>query len=269
MIRRTLRDTQLATFSIDMPNERAKGMPTPMGTGFFVSEDGWFVTAAHVVTKDGRPDGVPRDDIESAWLMKESRPGQPAGGMCQYPQVDLIEPAFDFALLKLDFGRNSNKEYLKGRTGFPHLVVSSRQLDEGEPVYSFGYPLSTYGLVRSDPNIVVGHASHSPRTTSAVIASTMDVQLMMSSSSDPQVYVLDKALNYGNSGGPIVAVDTGKVHALCSQFQPMQVPQPHLQNKDGQNLVIIIPSLYGIVSSLRNERILSHLRQRGVSVSDE
>lgn len=59
MIRNTLPDTQLATFSIDMPNERAKGMPVPNGTVFFVSEDGWFVTVAHVVTKDGLPDDHP------------------------------------------------------------------------------------------------------------------------------------------------------------------------------------------------------------------
>lgn len=193
MIRRTLTATQLATFSIDLPNERAKRMPAPTGTGFFVSEDGWFVTAAHVVTKDNRPEGTPRDDISEAWLMKESRPGEGLMGMCQYPRLELVEPDFDFALLKLEFGRNSDKEHLKGRTGFPFLVVSTRQLEEGEPVYAFGYPLSMYGLLPSGPNVVMGHASHCPRTTSAVVAATMDVTSMISTSHDPQVYVLDKA----------------------------------------------------------------------------
>jgi serine protease Do len=66
MIRMTLTTTQLATFSIDLPNARMQGMPSPTGTGFFVSPDGWFVTAAHVVTKDNRSDGDPRDDIDQA-----------------------------------------------------------------------------------------------------------------------------------------------------------------------------------------------------------
>jgi hypothetical protein len=87
MIRRTLTATQLATFSIDLPNANANGMPTPMGTGFFVSPDGWLITAAHVVTKNNRPDGPPRDDVENAWLMKEARPGAFMSGMCQYPHT--------------------------------------------------------------------------------------------------------------------------------------------------------------------------------------
>ena len=257
MIRRTLTATQLATFSIDLPNESAKGMPTPTGTGFFVSEDGWFVTAAHVVTKDNRPEGTPRGDISEAWLMKESRPGEGLMGMCQYPRLELVEPDFDFALLKLEFGRNSDKGHFKGRTGFPYLVVSTRQLEEGEPVYAFGYPLSTYGLLPSDPNVVMGHASHCPRTTSAVVASTMDVTAMVSTSNDPQVYVLDKALNYGNSGGPIIAVETGNVHALCSRFQPMRVRQSQLRDKNGQNLYVEMPSHHRLNEAAR-ERIFEH-----------
>jgi serine protease Do len=240
MIRRTLGATQLATFSIDLPNERAKGMPTPTGTGFFVSDDGWFITAAHVVTKDNSPNGPPRDDIEKGWLMKEARPGKMTAGMCQHARLELVDPAFDFALLKVDFARNSDKEHLKGRTGFHHLIVSTRQLEEGEAVYAFGYPLSTFELLPSQPNVAMGRASQERRTTSAIVAATMDVTTIVSTGDDPQVYVLDKALNYGNSGGPIVAVETGHVHALCSRFQPMKVPQHHLRDAEGNPLVVMM-----------------------------
>jgi len=269
MIRKTLGSTQKATFSIDLPDAQAKRMPVPTGTGFFVSDDGWFVTAAHVVTEDNRPDGPARQDIDAAWLMKEFRPGQPMMAMCQWPRLELIEPAFDFALLKLDFGRNADKEHLKGRTGFPHLVVSTRQLEEGEPVYSFGYPLSRFGLIPSDAGIVLGHASHCPRTTSAIVAATMDIETTVSTSDDPKVYVLDKALNYGNSGGPIVATDTGHVHALCSRFQPMPVPQEHIRDPNGKHMIIKIPSLYGVVSSLHNAEVIAHLRDRGVPLAND
>ena len=63
----------------------------------------------------------------------------------------------------------------------------------------------------------------------------MDAQNYVHSSEDPQVYALDKALNYGNSGGPIVATDTGKVHAFCSRFQPVGILQPHISdNRESQ-----------------------------------
>src|SRR5882724_7271241 len=114
MIRRTLKATQLATFSVDLPHVARRGMPTPTGTGFFISPDGWFITAAHVVTKNNRSDGPPRDDIENAWLMKETRPGNFIGGMCQYPRLETIVPNLDFALLKVDFARNADKGHLQG-----------------------------------------------------------------------------------------------------------------------------------------------------------
>ena len=118
MIRKTLAATQIATYSIDLPTDESNGMPVPTGTGFFVSDDGWFVTAAHVVTKDNRVGGEPRDDIKKAWLMKESRPGQFGKRMCQYPRLELIEPALDFALLKLDFEQNSSKIISKESPAF-------------------------------------------------------------------------------------------------------------------------------------------------------
>jgi serine protease Do len=248
MIRRTLGRTQAATFSVDLPEQSHKGMPTPAGTGFFVSGDGWFVTAAHVIMQDEKV----RDDIDQAWLMKESRPGQ-IGAMCQFLELKHVDSKNDFALIKVDFSKNSNKEWLKARTEFPFLLTSVRDLEEGEPVYSFGYPLSMAGA-QEVPGIIVGTTEYSPRTTSAIISSTFEKSKMVMSSSDTKLYVLDRALNYGNSGGPIVAQSTGNVHAFCTRFQPMAVRQKHLE-KNGLEFWIHVPSLYGIVVSLNNPEI--------------
>lgn len=81
---------------------------------------------------------------------------------------------------------------------------------------------------------------------------------------DPKVYVLDKALNYGNSGGPIVSVETGHVHALCSRFQPVFVPQPQLRQPDGSMPVIAVPSLYGVVTRLDNPMLLEVFGKYGI-----
>lgn len=267
MIRNTLKSVVEATFCVQLPNPTQHGMPMPTGTGFFISPDGWFVTAAHVVTKSGSSDGEPRDDINQAWLMKESR-GLAPGSMCQFLRLEHVLPNFDFALLKVDFKKNANKEWLNGKTEFPHINVSTRQLEMGEPVYSFGYPLST-GSAQKSGSATIGATQLSPRVTSAVVASDIDQTQMVMTDADPKHYVLDKALNYGNSGGPIVASETGNVHALCSRFQPVFIPQHHMKEPGGQVPHVMMPSLYGVVSSLNNEPLIKLLSDLGVPLTDE
>lgn len=269
MIRQTLPATQAATFCVLLPNTQQQGMPTPAGTGFFVSPDGWFVTAAHVITENQKSDGPVRQDLAQSWLMKETRiPGGMPGAMCQSVSLGHVIARLDFALLKVDFAANANKAWLVGKTEFPFLGVSRRDLDEGESVYSFGYPLSD-AFAQSQGSVTIGTTSLCPRVTSAIVSSTFEATRMLITQGDPKVYVLDKALNYGNSGGPIVSSQTGRVHALCSRFQPVYVPQPHLRDPKGNALPVFIPSLYGVVSSLGNPEIQSLLQQLHVPLSND
>lgn len=267
MIRKTVKAVREATFCVHLPNKSQHGMPMPTGTGFFISPDGWFVTAAHVITENGAADGIHRDDITKAWLMKEPD-GIGQGSMCQFVTLEHVLPEYDIALLHVDFDKNANKEWLKDRSDFPYVKVSSRQLEMGEPVYSFGYPLST-GAVEKEGSMMIGQTQLSPRLTSAIVASDLDKTKMIMTGSDPKHYVLDKALNYGNSGGPIISSETGNVHALCSRFQPNFVPQAHLKDQNGQTLHVMMPSLYGVVSSLGNEPIINLLNKLGVPIISE
>ncbi len=269
MITNTLSNTKAATFSVELPHKARNEMPTPTGTGFFISPDGWFVTAAHVVTEDNNSGGKVRSDLHQAWLMKETRvPYSSPGAMCQNVSFGHVIASLDFALLKVDFAANKNKAWLVGKNEFPYIGVSTRQLDEGEPVYSFGYPLPD-SFVKKMGTVTVGSTSLRPRVTSAIVSSTIYETNMVMSVADPQVYVLDKALNYGNSGGPIVSSETGRVHALCSRFQPVFIPQSHIKDSDGNPLAVMIPSLYGVVSSLRNKEIPSLLQKLNILVFDD
>lgn len=269
MIRKTLPATKAATFSVQLPNKTQQGMPSPIGTGFFVSSDGWFITAAHVITENNQPNGPVRTDLDQARLVKETRiPGGAPGAMCQAVSFGYNLSEIDVALLKVDFSGNAKKEWLKSRTDFPYLKISQRDLEEGEGVYSFGYPLSN-ASIQNFTSITIGSTSLCPRVTSALVSSTLEQTKMLMTDEDPKVYVLDKALNYGNSGGPILSSETGYVHALCSRFQPVYVPQEHLKDANGNPLHIMIPSLYGVVSSLNNMSLIQLLKKLDIAMYNE
>jgi serine protease Do len=262
MIRKTLQSTKRATFAIVIPN---KGM-VPLGTGFFVSPDGWFVTAAHCITDINKPDKPLRENIEKVWLMQESivPPANyfqyvPPDKIYQHISVEYIDQSADFALMKLDFTANQNKGSPKDKTGFPYIEVSSRELDEGEPVYAFNYPLSSHFL---KPDIL--GASHlAPRLTSTIVSSTDNSNALEQKWLKQKVYVLKKALNYGNNGGPIIAAETGKVHALCSGLQFVSIPQ----DPDGKSFSIKISGLYSVVTSFANPSILQKLNEFDIPIS--
>src|SRR5581483_2238228 len=133
MIRKTLATTKAATFSIHLPNPSRAGVATPAGTGFFVSPDGWFLTAAHVVMINGQL----RDDLNKAILDQSIHPNTIESlTIFRGMDVEVASPdvGADFALMKVDPGRNPRDK------PFPYLQVSRKELEEGSPVYAFGYP---------------------------------------------------------------------------------------------------------------------------------
>jgi S1-C subfamily serine protease len=277
-IRNTLPATQAATYSISLPHPdpKARGFPIPTGTGFFVSGDGWFVTAAHVVVDNDAVREVDLEkceaniqareaDVEKAFLEKEARSDAPPLSL-QHLKLEHVNLDADFALLKADLPANKSVLESKGHDEFPHLQISRRTVDEGEPVYAFGYPLSSLDFLHSDEKITIGAPEICPRATSAIVSSTVERTGAMSHvvNRPPENYVLDRALNYGNSGGPIVAAETGYVHAVCSRFQPVRIPQPHLEGEP----LVLVPSLYGMASNLGQRLVLEALEKRGISLDE-
>jgi len=242
MIRNSLNRTTDATFLVRVPGQSKNGLPTPFGTGFFVSKDGHFVTAGHVVAGAKDP-----SDIQ---LTHHARPME-IGPILRNPQLLASSSEVDLALLKFDFAAHAAQQWAKERDGFPFLEVDLDDHQEGTPVYSFGYPLpeTTVEVREDEGGAVLGIVATDwicPRVTSAIVSSRWDVLGPIQTPGPSPFYVLDKAFNYGNSGGPIVLEESGKVIAAVVRFQPVKIPQP------GGDLRITVPSLYGVASSLKN-----------------
>ncbi len=211
-------------------------MPAPRGTGFFVDGAGHFITAAHVVR------GLAVADV---WLMQSHEAGA-SPAMLQWPELIALWDEHDLAVLKVDFSRNADKACLLGHDAFPFVPVDLAPQEEAAPVYAFGYPLPTWGASALPGGTgVVGQVGLGSRVTSAIISATLETTRPVQTSDDSKVYVLDKALNYGNSGGPIVNAETGKAFAVCARFQPVHVPQE-------SGSYVMVPSLYGVATSLAN-----------------
>src|SRR5208282_87234 len=239
MIQNTVKATQDATFAVLVPhpNPEAKGFPTPNGTAFFVSTDGYVLTARHVLFMD--KEGTSIHDVSSIILTKPE-------SNCMIRNLSIAKdwPDLDLILLKADFDPHKTQPFLSGKTGFDFLEIDFTVIAEGTPVYAFGYPLADIKL-QQNAQLMIGFHFFCPRTTSAIIASHYDVLgPSRRSSLFPQYHVIHKALNYGNSGGPIIGEANGKAIAVCQKFQPVGIPQ-------GSGSVTI-PSLYGITRSLKN-----------------
>jgi len=239
MIVNTLTNTKKATFAILVPHPdpKFKGFPVPRGTGFFVSKEGYFITARHVLQKDN----TTFYDPKKVRLIKPEIPY-----MDTIDNISVIDdwPEFDLILLKVDFNKNKNKRGFEGKNGFDFIEIDFNVMPEGTEVYSFGYPLPEIQILGSQ-QLMVGFHYFCPRTTSAIISSHYDIIGPLFGQKFPRYYVIDKALNYGNSGGPIVVQETGKVISVCVRFQPVRIPQKG-------DVQITIPSLYGVTSSLKN-----------------
>ena len=314
-IRDTLERTKRATWAVAFPIRGKELFYWPVGTGFFVSSDGWFVTAKHVLMN--RNGTKIRDDVKKINLKKEHGS---LGGDFTPRLISLslkyVDPKIDFALLKLNFRYNMQNRWLKTKT-IPYVEVSSRTLVEGEPVYAFGYPLARWaenppgawerlkkrkkekesslpeeippelkrqgivGIV-SEASIISRGIGLCPRITSLIVSSTI-ANSNFNPKYYPDYYVLDKPFNAGNSGGPVIANETGKVYALCKGFQPMGIRQKELERyleeyydkvteeknfEAPEQIQIMMPSQYGIAVSLANPEILKTLREFGVPISD-
>lgn len=232
MIRKTIDHTKECTYVVRVPGR--DNFPYPMGTGFFISGEGDFITANHVI----------KDVVDFSKVRFQYPGGE------HVLNISLINKweRFDIALLKADLElnqerfKNAQNEFLEGKEEFPYLEIDFEDQFEGTPIYIFGFPLSK---VIGTSSVPIRFDLFCPRITSAIISSQYDYIRPIRSRNDPKIYTIDKLLHPGNSGSPAILSETGKAFAVCTGFQPFSIQRI-------QNIEIQLPTDFGFVSSLSN-----------------
>ncbi|MGD0805497.1 MAG: serine protease [Candidatus Bathyarchaeia archaeon] len=260
MVYRTLQHTKDATYAVCPPHPIPawKGFPYPAGTGFFISPDGYFITARHVVEMLELVNSrlVPKLDAglkptlvpaTSIWLQK------PEGELIQNLTLVHDWPKFDMVLLKADFDKVKGQRRFEKKTHFDYLEVELEIIPEGYDVYSFGYPLSDPQVQGIGGPVMIGIVNWFPRATSAIISSHHNVIGMIYGAGPSPYYVIDKALNPGNSGGPIVVNENGRVISVCTAISTFQLT--------GQAQVKL-PTNYTVTTAIRN--VYKELKDLGI-----
>jgi S1-C subfamily serine protease len=269
----TLPITKRATYSVLVKGPQNED-PRPAGTGFFLTDGGLFATAAHVV-----------ENVMPVGLIKESKAGVDPS-IAVDPEPVFGDADSDFAILRAKLDDWRQNEY--GRIA--SLRPSDRVLREGDPVYTFGYPLPDPDSVKLTPEQVrallvdlprvpelpeIGSNQHwvlanhvlYPRTTSAIISSEIDYSLTLDfeeRNEERNHYVVDKAINPGNSGGPLIAPGTGNVHALCTAVQLQTMRQEQYAEA-----WILIPSSYSYAVRLTHPKVRRALEAHGVEFASD
>jgi len=143
-----------------------------LGSGFLVSRDGYIITNAHVVTKDGL------DAAAIVVVFRTEAGSSPAEARVAADLVGSDENS-DVALLKIDPGDAPTLD--------PLPLGGSRSLREGEPVTAIGNPLGLSFTV-----------------TSGIVSATGRNLMSPNGMVIPNGIQTDAAINSGNSGGPLI-----------------------------------------------------------------
>jgi S1-C subfamily serine protease len=158
------------------------GSPQALGTGFVVSEDGYILTNAHVVSESG----VTAESVTVSFKDEES------AGTKVVAAIVGADDSSDVALLKID------PDEAGDLTVIP--LGDSDELKVGEPVVAIGNPLGF------DFTLTTG------------VVSALDRELQSPNGSIISNGIqTDAAINSGNSGGPLIDA-TGHVIGINEQI---------------------------------------------------
>jgi S1-C subfamily serine protease len=238
------------------------------GTGFIVNEEGYVITALHVLNFLDGINGIPINGhmyptgqkrlligLASPNIETEKLKVRGAFTLIPFTVVDR-DPAHDLALLKPD-------QSLFPLGAARHVqALSVARPNEGERVAVSGYPLGKTVLI----------------TTSGAVASSWGYEWQeptpgRSGINVPEIkdiFFVDLHLNHGNSGGPVYSVETGAAIGVADAYAlednvmlsplPGGKPEPAVDQNSGRafmtnaGLGVVVPARY-VVELLKKSKL--------------
>ena len=189
------------------------------GTGFIISEDGKFITNAHVY-KQISENELPYIGVSVPGNTDERQ-------LTHYDRYQTkllsIDEENDVALMQIV----SDKKF-----GTIDSLRDSESINEGEEVIYIGYPLGTEML-----NMGFGITL----TTNKCIISSVKRR---GSDGSLSFFLVDTHTNNGSSGSPVFSQDTGKIIGIVSGKISSRIPGPNGQ-------VLDIPANIGICRPIK------------------
>lgn len=237
----------------------------PIGTGFIVTSAGHVLTARHVVEAADPVLAQGGRLLSGLAVPNLSGPIQIRGSF------ELVETNFvardarhDLALLQLN-----NNPFTSGRAPGIHRTpdgsvgvnalwgLASLNLDrprDGESVAVAGYPLAEPALITTSGHVATAWGVDTRRVVPPGAPDWLEVPDSQDS------FLIDAAVNPGNSGGPVFRTYTADVIAVCVAFRIAQ-------GRSGQlpaffynsGLAVAVPIQYGV------DLLQSHIQQPDAS----
>lgn len=215
-----------------------------VGTGFLVTPDGYFVTAAHVL-QQYKPD--------SARMTVGIRQRSGDGGGRWFDLIEKDE-AHDLALCKIHGpfgGFTEQKDNPGAEMPTASLRVSIVEPVTGEFVAIAGFPLGSW-----NPTIQFGTVA-ATKTTNPNIGSVPAGQR--------DLLQISAAGNKGNSGSPVVRLDTGEVIGVIVQAEPAPLfsPVEGIQLAQSSGIMLAVPGAWVLDLKRNNVKSLAQLPPKG------
>jgi S1-C subfamily serine protease len=235
------------------------------GTGIVVSDEGYVLTAAHVITETEaalRADNASKVEF-FVGISIDATAGASANSRGSFAYIPCTikdtDPGHDLAILQLAQSPFSEAFRMGIKTGEkePKVTLGVAKLDqnlppEGQTVLVSGYPLST-------PTLVTQKGMIASETFGVVQMQRPNAPAGSLTAEIEDSILLDAVVNPGISGGPVYLPGEHSVIGICDAYEPSAIfstqrPQTVVPGV-GQNsgLAVVIPVKYAVALLQKNK----------------